>query len=418
MSNERHTFWDQLYKNGKLTQKLFSLCFSRSDSIEYEGTGAGAMTVGGSNQVLHKTPMVYAKELKGRGFFTVHVKKIFLRKGGGQSAAFEPTQTGNDMIALDITEETLNNRGVIFDSGTTDTYLTRELAASFKKEWKTLTGQNYANKPISMTQEELKQLPTIIVQLQGVDASYYQNEHQNSNNEVEPQHMVGLAGEMEPDAPFDVYLAIPATHFFEYDEDKNAYTPRIYLDERSGSVLGANAMQGHDVFFNMEDQVIGIAESDCDFLALNIPGGTHGDQSSKMAVESVPENNQEDDEEGHTRDPYYSDTSTISSYMMGTDENGDAQFTCDSMACKGLLGVGGLMFIVGMVLGVPAMKRWRTSRANYTVHHALEGQEEQPHEANYSDNVETDLDNLDEDDDMSDHEYGVENMTADRRSIV
>jgi hypothetical protein len=352
MSNERLTFWDQMYSSGKLKQKLFGLCFSRFDKIDYEGTGAGAMTVGGSNRVLHKTPMVYAKEIKGQGFFTVHVKKIFLRKGGGESAAFEPNQTGNDMIALDITEETLNHRGVILDSGTTNTYLARELAASFRKEWKTLTGQDYANKAVTLTLEEIKQLPTVIVQIRGVDPSYYAKVYPNEL--VEPQHMVGLAGEMQTDSPYDVYLAIPASHYLEYDAEKNAHTPRIYLDERNKSVLGANAIQGHDVFFNMEDQVIGISESDCDFLSLNIPGGTHGDQSPTVAVKPVPGNDEED--WYHTKDPYNSKSAEesqteASNYIMGIDDNSVAGGTCDSLACKGLVVVGGLMFISGMLLG-------------------------------------------------------------------
>ena len=395
MSNERHTFWDQLYRSGKLTHRLFSLCFSRQDVIDYNGTGAGAMTIGGTNTVLHKSPMVYARETRGSGFFTVHVKKVFLRRGGGESAAFDPSQNGNDMIKLDISEDSLNSNGVIFDSGTTDTYFTRDLAASFKKEWKTLTGENYANKASDLTIDQIKSYPTVIVQLEGVPAGYYTKNHPGLT--IEPQHTVGLAGEMEPKSPYDVFLAIPASHYFEYDDEDGKYTPRIYLDERSGSVLGANAMQGHDIFFNIEDQVIGIAESECDYLTLGLPGGIRT-SSEKIAIEKPA------GDEDRERDPYNLDNaSAVASFSV--DKSSDS---CQSFACRGMLGAAGLLFIVGIAVGVPALKKWRTSRNQYMVTHAVDP---------YTDNPDNDLE-LDDDDDMSDHGIGVEIITADRRSIV
>jgi len=434
MSNEQHTFWHQLYQSGKLTQKLFSLCFSRSDSIDYEGTGAGAMTIGGSNTVLHKTPMVYIHETKGRGFFTVHVRKVFLRNGGGESAAFEPTQTGFDMHQLDISEESLNSSGVIFDSGTTDTYFTREMASTFKVQWKELTGMAYDNKPFEdVTIEQIKTFPTIIVQLQGVDPAYYHTLNPDQPP-LEPQHVVGLAGEMDQEHPYDVYLAIPASHYFEFDDEKGTYTPRIYLDERSGSVLGANAMQGHDIFFNIEDQVIGIAESDCNFLDLNLPGGIHEDQATRLAVEPVPGgvssnsyNTKDYGIDGSDNAPGVPQTlgssgGSIPLSYHGAFSNSDEATMCgqDSLLCKGLFGLGGLFFIVGIVVGLPKLRSWRATRALYTVHHAVE---EADAVAADGDTMARDLSDfsLDDDDDMNDHNMdgiGVEIMTADRRSIV
>merc|ERR1712078_663655 len=51
----------------------------------------------------------------------------------------------------------------------------------------------------------------------------------------------------------------------EYNAEKGTYTSRFYPTERSGSVLGANAMMGHDVFFDMETKRVGWAESSCDY---------------------------------------------------------------------------------------------------------------------------------------------------------
>ena len=83
--------------------------------------------------------------------------------------------------------------------------------------------------------------------------------------------MVGLAGDLDPTNPYDVILAVPASHYFEYDESDGRYTNRFYVDEGGGTVLGANSIMGHDVFFDVEAGRIGLAESSCDYEALVQP---------------------------------------------------------------------------------------------------------------------------------------------------
>ena len=73
--------------------------------------------------------------------------------------------------------------------------------------------------------------------------------------------------------PKDVVLAIPASHYLEYDGDTGKYVPRFYTEEGSGSVLGANAMMGHDVYFDVARGRIGFAESDCDYATLLLKEG-------------------------------------------------------------------------------------------------------------------------------------------------
>lgn len=382
MSNEPHTFWDQIYQHGKIPKKQFSLCFSRQDSIEYDGTDAGAMTIGGTDKVLHKTPMVYARETKGGGFFTVHVRKIFLRNGGGESAALEPDMKSDDMQKIDISESQLNSHGVIIDSGTTDTYFTHDLATSFRNIWQEMTGSPYMNKPVKMTKEEIAKLPTVIIQLEGMPESYYQKVHPGET--VEPQHVVGMAGELDQEQPFDVFLAIPASHYYEYDDEKDMYTPRIYLDERSGSVLGANAMQGHDFFFNMEDKVVGIAESLCDYPAVS----GKGVESSKKAVDPpVIDTTTVEEEQGRTRDPYQNANDGDNGFTYHSSSNNSE--ACESAVCRGLVGVGSLMFICVVVLGIPALKRFRARRRRVPVHHAVDDEVSDHHAMNvdYDDDV-------------------------------
>jgi len=83
MENDDTSFWKQMHSKGAIPRPQFSLCFSRSDDAEREGTGAGAITLGGVDTRLHQSPMVFAKNVKGSGFYAVHLKAVYLRAGGG-----------------------------------------------------------------------------------------------------------------------------------------------------------------------------------------------------------------------------------------------------------------------------------------------------------------------------------------------
>jgi hypothetical protein len=102
------------------------------------------------------------------------------------------------------------------------------------------------------------------------------------------EKLAGLAEEgVDPDSPQDVIIAIPASHYMEYaastggaggvGQGKGTYTPRIYFTEKQGSVIGANAMQTHNVLFDRKHGRIGFAESSCEYheesLALSGEGG-------------------------------------------------------------------------------------------------------------------------------------------------
>jgi hypothetical protein len=38
---------------------------------------------------------------------------------------------------------------------------------------------------------------------------------------------------------------------------------RVYVDEPEGAVLGANAMAGHEILFDIQGQQVGIASANC-----------------------------------------------------------------------------------------------------------------------------------------------------------
>jgi hypothetical protein len=88
MDHAEAAFWYQASKNLGLPRQ-FSLCFSRSPTATREGTDAGAMTIGGTDPRLHGSPMVYSSIGHGSGFYDVTIRQIYLRQGGGESAAYD-----------------------------------------------------------------------------------------------------------------------------------------------------------------------------------------------------------------------------------------------------------------------------------------------------------------------------------------
>lgn len=162
---------------------------------------------------------------------------------------------------LDLSESVLNTGGVIVDSGTTDTYWNRGIASEFNRVFASMSGRQHSNSGIELTDEELHALPTIIFQLV--------SDVENTNPQVEDAfHTPGMAGVLDPNHPSDILLAFPPTHYMEYDDSTGMYTSRFYPTEGRGSVLGANAMMGHDIFFDVDNDRLGWAESLCDYTTL------------------------------------------------------------------------------------------------------------------------------------------------------
>mmetsp|Transcript_457 Transcript_457/g.900 ORF Transcript_457/g.900 Transcript_457/m.900 type:complete len:648 (-) Transcript_457:171-2114(-) len=269
MENEKTAFWKQMHLKNAIPRPEFSLCFSRNNEAARDGTSAGAMTLGGVDPRLHMSPMVFAKNVKPSGFYAVHLKAVYLREGGGISAQTTQGDMAN-MHKLEMSESQLNQGNIIVDSGTTDTYFSNALAGPFKKVWKELTGENYGHIPIALTDQQLRDMPTIVLVMSGMDGDAVGDEPTGNPNDV-----AGYAGDVtELSAnPRDVVIAIPASHYMEYDPDTSKYVARFYTEESSGSVIGANAMMGYDVFFDSARGRIGFAESDCDYVSLLLSEG-------------------------------------------------------------------------------------------------------------------------------------------------
>jgi hypothetical protein len=166
MSMFETTLAKQMYNKGRLEHNIFALCYRRELGSSKRGVSAGSMTLGGVSNSLDSSPMIFAKNMATVGFYTVYVKNIFIRAGGGQSA-MTPADDNYNVHRVPLNVHKVNSgKGVIVDSGTTDTYLNKNMARSFNKMWRKVTGRDYAHTPISLNDEQLKSLPTVLVQCQ------------------------------------------------------------------------------------------------------------------------------------------------------------------------------------------------------------------------------------------------------------
>jgi hypothetical protein len=254
MCLKKSSIFQQMYDQGIIAKRSFSLCFVRGEEASRDGTQAGAFTLGGTDEKLHSGPMIYAKGFNARGVMHgVSIRAVYIMGSEHYTAAeANPKNTHK----LDVSASLFSEGSIIVDSGTTDTYLTRQLYTPFYETFKAVAGFAYNENGMSLSDEQVKKLPTILIQLEGI----------SSNKLGTP----GLAEVIDSTNPKDILIAIPPSHYIEFDSESGKYVGRIFITESYGSVLGANFMRGHDVFFDIIDKLrIGFAPSDCDYLSLS-----------------------------------------------------------------------------------------------------------------------------------------------------
>jgi hypothetical protein len=264
LDRRAQSFWGQMRSQQVIHRAVFGLCFVRQPAASRKGTLAGAVSLGGAEERLNLTPMVFAKTVTQEGgpSYKVRVRKMYLRENGGTSVMYDGKAKYH---ALELEEEELNGDGQLdIDSGTTDTYFTKAIGREFTRVWREITKTDYTNDPISLSEDQVRKLPTVMLQLVPHEGGV--GDEVTFDN---PAEINGLAGKIDYGTPNDVMFAIPAVHYMQHNAD-GTYTARIYLDreDAAGSILGANAMMGHNLLFDIDSGRVGIAESECDYAAL------------------------------------------------------------------------------------------------------------------------------------------------------
>lgn len=283
MSQHEATLPKQLYDKGLIEHNLFAMCYRRELGTSKRGVTAGSMTFGGVSNDLDTSPMIYAKNMAKLGWFTVYVKNIYIRTRGGQSAlSTEDDNTKHKVIKVKLDPVLLNSgKGVIVDSGTTDTYLNKVVAKEFNKAWFKATGRKYGHYGISLTQNEIRNLPTILIQCHA-----YSSAPDPSIDDYDK--IPGYTGQLDPTSPNDLLIAVPATNYMDYSPITKQYSSRLYFSETAGGVLGSNVMQGHNVLFDWENGRVGFAESTCTYDKKNVPEVARDDGFSTDCMVSEP----------------------------------------------------------------------------------------------------------------------------------
>ena len=170
--------------------------------------------MGGTDTRLHRTPMVYAHGFKTKGVMHgVSIRKIYLLEAENYAAG---DATEDNTHQIDISTDVLNSGSIIVDSGTTDTYMTRSLRGPFQKMFKQVVGFAYNEGGMKLTHEQIQMIPTIIIQIQG----------SRDHNGALGSDTAGLAGAIDDQFPYDVLIAIPPSHYVEYDSDNDKYVGR------------------------------------------------------------------------------------------------------------------------------------------------------------------------------------------------
>ncbi|KAL3674595.1 hypothetical protein V7S43_000539 [Phytophthora oleae] len=231
LGRHRSTVMSYMVNAGRVTQNLFTLCFAED---------GGEVVFGGVDYSHHTSDVGYTPLLNDNSaYYPVHVKDI--RMNG---------------VSLGIDAGTINSgRGVIVDSGTTDTFFDAKGSRNFMKAFRDAAGQEYSEKRMKLTDDELAALPTISIILSG----------------------------MKGDGTDDVQLDIPGSQYLTPSDNDGTYYGNFHFSERSGGVLGASTMVGFDVIFDMENQRVGFAESDCgkSYTNSSTPSPIASDTTSK-----------------------------------------------------------------------------------------------------------------------------------------
>jgi hypothetical protein len=234
MSADPNTLPYVLYDQNRVSSTIFSLCLLQT---------GGVMSIGSINLNLHLKPLQYATLTRKAGYFTIHVETIFFKRSLSHRTSTS-SQEGEVYTTRDLNEPKTkynSGKGIIIDSGTTDTFLPSSIAGKFKEIFREMTGVAFTNSPITLTTEQLHSFPTIVYRLQA--------KHSSMNTSVEQKY---------------VEIEFPPQHYLEpVSGQKGKYIPRLYLTERNGGVIGANMMTGYDIVFDQMNLRVGFAKSHC-----------------------------------------------------------------------------------------------------------------------------------------------------------
>ncbi|TYZ53841.1 hypothetical protein PybrP1_004602, partial [[Pythium] brassicae (nom. inval.)] len=233
LGRHRSTVLSYMVSAKRVAKDVFSLCF---------GASGGSLVLGGVDYTHHTTDVAYTSLVADNsGWYPVKVKDIWV---------------GGATIGLGVSE--LNSgKGVIVDSGTTDTFFVSAGSRSFLRAFERAAGIPYSETKMDVRKADFATLPNITVVLEGVSGGD------------------------------DVELVIPPHKYLTVSDNGQYYYGNVHFSERSGGVLGASTMMGYDVIFDSESKRVGFAESDCDASSASLPAADSDSSGANATAVSI-----------------------------------------------------------------------------------------------------------------------------------
>uniref|UniRef100_M4C083 Peptidase A1 domain-containing protein n=1 Tax=Hyaloperonospora arabidopsidis (strain Emoy2) TaxID=559515 RepID=M4C083_HYAAE len=265
------TVLSYMLKAGRVTHNVFTLCFA---------SDGGELVFGGVDYSHHTSTVDYTPLLDTKStYYPVHVKDILMNG-----------------VSLGIDVDTINSgRGVLVDSGTTDTFFDGRGNRNFMKAFRNAAGgREYSDERMQVSNEDLAVLPIISVVLSG----------------------------MKGDGTDDVQLDVPASKYLTLSEDGKSYTGNFHFSERSGGVLGSSIMVGLDVIFDGENNRIGFAESSCGRSDTNAHTANSTDRPISITASPIAPD-QPANASDSSNNNSAADTNTTAAALSNTVDNAD-----------------------------------------------------------------------------------------------
>jgi hypothetical protein len=277
ISLSEHSFLPlAMYRHGVIrNQPSFSLCLNPSTN----GYGGGSLGFGGAHVHRHVSDMQFTpmaqldfvhsnitthnpqswRQSLQVGMYVVRVTQVWMGDILLTSADMNPQITrafNSEDLPSEPYDSSRKRRGTIIDSGTTDTYLPQAIRSVLSSAWHNLTGRSWP------------------------EASQHQRRrisHHDYFDEIEfrnvPDLVLVLEGNVRWVIPAKQYMK--GAHRFEelatHPSSTEQLSPktkirlenRLYTAETTGAVLGINALWNHDVWLDIANRRIGIAQASC-----------------------------------------------------------------------------------------------------------------------------------------------------------
>lgn len=217
LADSEDNFPTQLVRKNITQSRVFALCFR---------VGGGILTLGGVDTTINQRKSYYLKMEKPR-------------IGGGYGVAlqyvmFRDLKTLANFTVNEGPARYTGTKGVIIDSGATDTYLPASVATAFKTAFKHATGMTFSTESFQSDDKLIAKLPDIVFGFAG------------------PNH-----GEV-------VEIAMPVANYVD-SVGENKYSFRIFLSDETGTILGSNFLNGYNTVFDVDRGMIGMAKSSCNY---------------------------------------------------------------------------------------------------------------------------------------------------------